>query len=78
MCPHFFGHIWSSRKQPAAPASINSPTVRTTFSALPYPVSASTMIGIATARQMRRARSMISVWVSNPMSGSPINVADTA
>ena len=36
------------------------------------------MMGISTARQMRRARSTISVCVSSPMSGSPMYVADTA
>ena len=28
MCPHRLGQTWSSRKQPAAPAAISSPTVR--------------------------------------------------
>ena len=35
MWPHRFGQTWSSRKQPAAPAAINSATVRRTFSGLP-------------------------------------------
>ena len=35
MWPHFFGHTWSSRKMPAAPACSYSSTVRIVFSGLP-------------------------------------------
>jgi hypothetical protein len=35
------------------------------------------MMGIGTLRQIRRAQSIISVWVSRPRSGSPIVVAAT-
>jgi hypothetical protein len=35
------------------------------------------MMGMVTLPQTRRARSTISVWVSRPMSGSPMAVAAT-
>ena len=41
----------------------------------PYPVSASAMTGIETARVMFRACSVISVWVKRPMSGVPSRLA---
>jgi hypothetical protein len=50
--------------------------VRTTLSALPYPVSASAMTGTPTACTIRRALSAISLPVSSPMSGRPSRVAD--
>ena len=49
MWPQRFGKRWSSRWMPATPVFTNSCTVRMVESALPYPSSASAMIGISTA-----------------------------
>lgn len=43
-CPE---HAWSSMMMPAKPAAANPRRVRLTLTALPYPVSASPMIGSA-------------------------------
>jgi hypothetical protein len=49
--------------------------VRTTLSALPYPVSASAMTGTSTAVAIRRALSTISAPLSSPTSGRPMSEA---
>ena len=47
-------------------------TVRWVVSALPYPSSASAMIGISTALATIEAMRVTSVMVRNPMSGHPL------
>ncbi len=79
MCPHRFGHTWSSRKIPDAPAASHSSTVRAVLTGLPYPVSPSTTThSSGAAAHTRRATSAISVWVSSPTSGCPSSVPATA
>jgi len=44
-------------------------------SALPYPSSASAMIGTSTALATIEAILVTSVWVRKPMSGQPLSMA---
>ena len=69
--PHFLGNTWSSICSPAAPARSSTRTVRTMLTALPKPVSASTISGSATASAMADTALAISVRVVRPMSGAP-------
>src|SRR5437773_1686045 len=64
-------------QMPATPARSYSATVRTTLTALPYPLSASAMTGIETAASMWRATSRFSVMVSRFTSGMARWAADT-
>ena len=66
ICPHLLGQRWSSRKIPDAPADSNSLTNFQTLSAFPYPVSASTITGTDTARQIRLALSTVSAELMKP------------
>ena len=58
----------------AAPARSNARTVRMVLSALPKPVSASTMTGTDTRSVMRASVSATSVAVVRPMSERPSRV----
>jgi hypothetical protein len=57
--PQLFGHAWSSISTPAKPAAAKPFTVRCTFMAFPYPVSASPISG-----RLRVASSMPRPWSS--------------
>ncbi len=70
-CPHRFGLSWSSRWMPATPARSKARTVRTTFTALPKPVSASQNTGTSTTSTMRPAFCTNSSSVPSAMSGTP-------
>ncbi|MOA67191.1 hypothetical protein D3C78_1942600 [compost metagenome] len=58
----------------AAPARSKPRTVRCVFSALPKPVSASTMTGVATRSVIRASVSSTSEYVVRPMSERPSRV----
>jgi len=68
------GVTWSSSWITVAPARSSCLTVRATLSALPKPVSASTMIGSETRSRMFSSVSATSLAVTRPMSGRPSRV----
>ena len=74
--PNGLGKSVSSIDSPATPAVSSSSTVRITFSALPYPWSASHSNGRVAARQMRCACSANSVKVRTMRSGAPSTVIE--
>ena len=75
MWPQRFGKRWSSRWMPATPVFTNSCTVRIVDRALPYPSSASAMMGTSTALATIEAIRVTSVMVRKPMSGQPLSMA---
>ena len=77
-CPQRLGLTWSSRWQPARPASSNSEMVRAADMGSPKPVSASTITGRLVARAIWRERAATSVSVVKPMSGRARSLASTA
>jgi hypothetical protein len=69
--PQRLGATWSSNWMQSAPARSSTRTVWRTFSALPKPVSASTISGRPTASRMRAVWSAISCRPMKPWSGRP-------
>ncbi|MCY1375230.1 hypothetical protein D9M69_626310 [compost metagenome] len=72
--PQRLGKVWSSIWIIAAPARSKSRTVRCVLSALPNPVSASTMTGMSTRSVMWASVWATSVAVVRPMSERPSRV----
>mmetsp|Transcript_11748 Transcript_11748/g.26356 ORF Transcript_11748/g.26356 Transcript_11748/m.26356 type:complete len:207 (-) Transcript_11748:16-636(-) len=69
-CPQLLGHSWSSIRIPANPSLAYSETVLWQLTPLPYPVSASTMIGKSPAASMMlRDWSITSPKLNKPTSG---------
>jgi hypothetical protein len=73
-CPQRLGNVWSSSWIMAAPARSNSRTVRWVLSALPNPVSASTMTGKFTRSHTRPIVCATSLAVTKPTSLRPKRV----
>ncbi|CFN82054.1 Uncharacterised protein [Bordetella pertussis] len=69
--PQRLGNTWSSSWMASAPARSSTRTVCHTLTALPKPVSASTIRGNSTASRMREVASATSRKPMMPRSGAP-------
>ena len=76
--PHRLGLTWSSRWQPANPASSSSVMVRAALIGSPNPVSASISVGRSVTEAICAPRPVTSVSVVSPMSGNPRSADSTA